>query len=241
MATIGSMAAMQLRMAETTTKYGSLSTGLYNKNNNYDITRTKESYDKFWENITKDKNAYIQEQYEKLYNSVFGKEEEDAAESTVSLKGAASNVMASAETLDKFTQGLTFGKEYDTKTAQNHLENFVKDYNTLIDKLGNAEGTSVLQKGVILTNTAKVYSGSLGRAGITVGSDNKLTFDPEKMSDISATDLKTTFGEFGFADKVYQKADQISRAAGSDGFLSYTNTSAQNYAYTVGALFTTYA
>ena len=92
-----------------------------------------------------------------------------------------------------------------------------------------------------MVNTAKVYSGSLSRAGITVGSDNKLTFDPEKLSQVSATDLKTTFGDYGFAEKTYQKAEQVSRLAGSSGLFGYTAASTQNYAYSVGALFSTYA
>ncbi|MBQ9948937.1 MAG: hypothetical protein IJO91_11175 [Oscillospiraceae bacterium] len=241
MSTIGNMAMQQYRAAVFTTKYNYAMNNAYNKQNKYDITKTAADYDKFWENITKDKDAYIQEQYEKLYNSVFGIKDEEAADKTVTLKQASNDVMSSAEAISGFAKGLKFGGEYDTETAQKYIEDFVSDYNTFIDKLGDAEDQQVLQKGVIMVNTAKVYSGSLGRVGIDVGSDNKLTFNKDYMSEISATDLRLTFGDMGFSEKTAQKAEQINRLAGSSGFFSYTAASTQNYSYNIGALFSTYA
>ena len=240
MATVGNMASMQYGMAVINTRQ-QMYTSLY-KNNRYNTNVfNTASADEVLENYVKYGDDYIQQEYEKLYNSVFGTKEEESADATVSMKTSCSNVMNSAEALDSFAQGLTYGKEYDTEQAQKLIEGFVKDYNSFVENLGNAENQSVLQKGVVMVNTAKAYSGSLNRAGITVGSDNKLTFDPEKMSQVSATDLKTTFGDYGFAEKAYQKAEQVSRLAGSSGLFGYNAASTQNYAYSIGALFSTYA
>ncbi len=239
MATITSMARQQFNYAEMQTRYAVQLNAAKQQQNNYNISDTQ-SYDEFWENITKDKNGYIKQEYEKLYNSMFGKSE-DEAESTVSMKQSCTNVMNSASELDRFAESLKYGEDYDTETAGKLIEGFVNDYNGFIENLGSAESESVLQKGVVMVNTAKVYSNALRRAGITVGSDNKLTFDPEKLSDVSATDLKTTFGQYGFAEKASQRAEQVSRLSGSAGLFGYTNASTQSYAYSVGALFSTYA
>ena len=240
MATITNMAMQNLRMAELNTQYGS-QLNAYKQQNKYNIGNSANSYDEFWENISKDQKGYIQKQYEELYNSVFGNKEAEEADKAVSLKGAASNVEDSAEALTQFAESLRYGSEYDTDAAKKHIEKFVSDYNTFIDKVGDSESANVLEKGVIMVNAAKTYSGSLRRAGITIGEDNKLSFDPDYMKEISATDLKTSFGEFGFTDKVVQKAQQVSRLSGSMGAFTYTNASSQSYAYNIGALLSTYA
>lgn len=242
MATIGNMASVQYKMAVVNTKQQMASALYSNRYNKYNTSVfNSKSVDETLDNLVKYGDDYIKQEYEKLYNSVFGSKEEDSAEKAISVKQAAFNTSGSAESLERFADGLKYGGEYDKDEAQKVIEGFVEDYNTFIESLGEAENTNVLQKGVILVNTAKVYSGSLQRAGITLGSDNKLTFDAEKMPNVSATDLKTTFGEGGFASKVIQKAEQINRLAGSSGAFSYTAASTQSYAYTIGALFSTYA
>lgn len=241
MATVGNMAAMQYGMAVINTRQ-QMYNSMYKNYNNYRYNPFNTTdVDSVLENYVKYGDKYVQQEYEKLYNSVFGKAEEDAADSTVSMKGSCGNVMNSAEALTRFAESLRYGNEYDAEQAQTVIENFVNDYNTFVENLGNSDSDLVLQKGVIMVNTAKAYSGSLGRTGITVGSDNKLTFDKEKMSQISATDIKTTFGDYGFSEKAYQKAEQVNRLAGCSYLAGYNASSLQNYAYSIGALFSTYA
>ncbi len=241
MATITKMAMQQLNYAEMTTRYSDQLSAAKAKQKQYDIAASTNSNDEFWENITKDQKGYIKEQYEKLYNSVFGKAEEEEAEKAISIKDASVNVSRSAEALTAFADGLKYGGEYDKDEFKKTAEAFVKDYNTFVEKVGNSDNRSVLEKGVMLVNTAKVYSGSLNRAGIKIGEGNKLTFDPEYMDEISATDIKTSFGKYGITDKVAQKAQQINRLTGSAGAFAYNNASATSYAYSIGALFSTYA
>lgn len=241
MATVGNMASMQYSMAVLNTRQQMYSS-LYTNSNNYSSSLfDTTSVDEVLDNYVKYGDEYIQQEYEKLYNSVFGTAEEETATSTVSMKQSCSNVMSSADALTQYAESLRYGEEYDTEEAQTIIENFVNDYNTFVENLGNSDSDLVLEKGVIMVNAAKVYSGSLGRTGITIGSDNKLTFDPEKMSTISATDIKTTFGDYGFSDKAYQKAEQVSRVAGCSYLAGYSSLSTQNYAYSIGALFSTYA
>ena len=239
MATIGNMASVQYRMAVVNTKQqyaAELQKSRYSTNNIFNTSTA----DEVLKNYIERGDDYIQEQYDELYKKIFGSKEEEQAETTVSLKGSALNTSNSAEALNSFARKLQYGGEYDTDEAKKLLQGFVKDYNSLVENLGNAEQDSVLQKGVILVNTAKAFSGSLGRVGIEVGSDNKLTFNEDYMPQISATDLKSTFSKGGFADKAAQKADQINSVAGSTGWLSYTPSSTPSYSYNMGALFSTY-
>ncbi len=240
MATIGNMASVQYTMAlvKTSEQYAqSIQKNSFKNNSLFDTSAA----DEVLKNYIERGDEYVQEQYQKLYNSVMGVKDEDSAEKTVSLKQAAMGAANAADSIEAFTGSLKYGGEYDRKEAEKLIGSFVDSYNTLIDKLGDAENDSVLQKGVLLVNTAKAYSGSLGRVGISIGDDNKLTFDKDYMSEISATDLKTTFNKDGFGTKVRQKSEQITRLAGSSGAFGYNSISNQNYAYNIGALLNTYA
>lgn len=234
MATIGNMSAVQVRMAQVSAKYGAASSNLFSGLNS---SKTS-SNDEVLAAVVKNKNAYVKQRYNELYKSVFGTTEEEV-QSKTALKTSSAQTNASAQALTDFANGLKYGGEFDSEQYTKAAEDFAKNYNSMIEGLGEAQGESLLQKGVIMVNTAKVYSGALKRAGFTVGSDNKLTFD--KNAKVTATDIKSTFGNGGFTSKVSQKAQQIGSLSASQGLFSYTAASTQNYAYTIGALFSTYA
>lgn len=240
MASVGNMAMTQLRMAQASAKYGVSSTGLFSKSS---FSSKNTSVDDAMQSILKNRNEYFRQQYKKLYDSVFPNADETKnAEQTVSVKSSAAKASSAASELTAYANGLDWGGTVDTEAAGEKIQSFVNGYNGMISALGESEDQSVLQKGVIMVNTAKVYSNALKRAGITVGSDNKLTFDKDKLSDAKAYELKATFGRGGFAAKVTQKADQIKRLQGSSGGLfSYSNTVTPSYTYNIGALFSTYA
>ena len=239
MATVGSMAMIQLKMAQASAKTG-VSTGSLFSKSTFSSGKSTVSSSDAMENILKGKNDYFKAQYKKLYNSIFpDSEDTEKADKTVTVKSAANSAAASADALADYANGLGFDDKVDTEAASKKIQSFVDDYNDMIGALSESENQSVLQKGV---NTAKVYSSALKRAGVTVGSDNKLSFDKDKLTDIKAYEFKSTFGRGGFASKVTQKAEQIKRLQGSSGGLfSYSNTVTPSYTYNIGAMFSTYA
>lgn len=243
MASIGSMAMTQIRMAQVATKYGVNSSNLFTKSSFQYGKNSGTSLDEAMEGILKNKSDYIKQQYTKLYNSIFpNAEDTEKADKTVSVKTAAKSVENSSNDLTSFANSLSFGGEVDTEAAAKKIQSFVDDYNSFIGSVGDSDNQSVLQKGVIMVNTAKVYTSALKRSGITLGSDNKLTFDKEKLNGIKAYELRSTFGTGGFSSKVSQKAAQIERLQGSTGNLfGYSNTVTPSYTYNIGALFSTYA
>lgn len=243
MATIGNMAMTQIRMAQVATKYGVNSSNLFTKSTFDPGTSSKTSVNDAMEGILRNKSDYIKQQYTKLYKSIFpDAEDSEKAEQTVSVKAAAKKAEGSSYDLTSFANSLDFGGEVDTEAAAKKIQSFVDDYNSFIGAVGESDNQSVLQKGVIMVNTAKVYTSALKRAGVTLGSDNKLTFDKEKLNGIKAYELKSTFGTGGFSSKVSQKAAQVERLQGSTGeVFSYSNTVTPSYTYNIGAMLSTYA
>ena len=243
MASIGSMAMTQIRMAQVAAKYGVESSNLFTKSSFQTGSYSKTSLNDAMEGILKNKSDYIKQEYTKLYKSIFpNAEDSEKAEQTVSVKSAAMKAEGSSYDLTSFANSLDFGGEVDTEAAAKKIQSFVDDYNSFIGAVGESDNQSVLQKGVIMVNTAKVYSSALKRTGVTLGSDNKLTFDKEKLNGVKAYELKSTYGTGGFASKVSQKAAQVERLQGSTGnMFSYNNTVTPSYTYNIGALLSTYA
>lgn len=241
MATIGNLASVQLNMAKAQEKFSQLSTSNLFNTSSVSSTSSTSASDAM-SKILQDKYGYIQEEYTKLYNKVYGKEEAETASDTVSLKSAANTAKSAANDITDFANRLEYGGEYNSDDAAKALQSFVDGYNSLVDKAGDSESKSVLQKGVILVNSAKVNKGSLSRVGISLGSDNKMTFDKDKLAeDVTATDIKSTFSTGGIASQVAQKAQQIAALAGSTGGTTYSASSTPSYNYTIGTLMSTYA
>ena len=88
-----------------------------------------------------------------------------------------------------------------------------------------------------------MFNGSLERAGFSLGSDNKLSFNKESLGDkVSALDIKTTFGgNYGFSNKIAQKAQQIASLSNGNGMLTYNAFRMPTYAFSSGSLFSFYA
>ncbi len=244
MATVGNTASLQVMMARAKTNYDSTGLAYPTLKGSKYMTQTaaRDNLNNLLNTTLKGKDDYFKDQFSSLYKRIYGltDETEEKADSAASLKTAANRTQSTAEDLTTFAKGLKYGGEVDTEKYADTAKKFIESYNSMLDKTAESDNELILQKGVLMVNTGKVYSNSLKRAGISVGSDNKLTLSDD-LSDVSATDIKTTFGAYGFAGKASQKAGQISRLAGSMGTFSYNNYSVPNYAYSIGALFSTYA
>ena len=242
MATVGNMAMTQLKMAQASVKYG-MSTGSLFSKSTFSTKNNSTSVNDAMESILKNKNDYFKAQYKKLYNSIFpNAEDTEKAEKTVTVKQAAAATERSSEALINYANSLGYGDKVDEEAVSKSIQSFVDNYNDMVGALGESDNQSVLQKGVVMVNTTKVYTSALARSGITVGSDNKLSFNKDKLNGIKAYELKSTFGRGGYATKINQKAQQIERLQGSTGSMfSYSNTVQPSYTYNIGALLSTYA
>lgn len=233
--TVGSTARLQFNMAKVQTQYGSALDKLQGqylagKFNNYGkfSSSTQSLNDLLKSNALKNKSDIYREKFSELYKSIYGIDDSSESESTVasaqSIKTASANAGGAAESIKSFANDLKYGGEVDIDAYKAQAQSFVDNYNAMIDKVGNSDNQNVLQKGVLMVNTGKVYTSSLKRAGITVGADNKLTLSDD-LSKIKASDIKTAFGTNGFSDKVIQKSRQINTLTGGSGLFTKNVTS----------------
>ena len=89
-------------------------------------------------------------------------------------------------------------------------------------KLSEYNVSNILEKPQ--TSSTKANSRLLSEVGITIGKENKLELDEDKLKNANISTLKTLFtGTNSFADRIAQKADAISKAI-SNSAKSYTSS-----------------
>lgn len=142
---------------------------------------------------------------------------------------------ASNETELKLAENAKFLSSYAGSLATNEddilnnpeklvetVKNFAESYNSTLDGLQKTDSLNALEKGVSLVNSTRAYSRTLSRIGISVGSDNRLTVDEEKLKAAPKETLSSLFkGNYSFANKVADKASYISRAADLKAQVTY--------------------
>lgn len=218
--TVGNTAKFQVNIAQVQTRYGDRLNGIKTKYaNKYE--GSSESLDKLLSsNALKNKSDEFRSRFSSLYKSIYNisddSDSSDSVSTTQSVKTSSSAAGSAAQSIKSYANSLKYGGEIDADAYKKQAQSFVDSYNAMVDKVGNSDNQQVLQKGVLMVNTAKVYSGALERAGMTLGSDNKLTLGSD-LSKVSATDVKSAFGTNGFSDKVIRKAGQINQLSGGSG------------------------
>lgn len=198
--------------------YGSIKTGSYHKLLNAYYKETKDE-----EQTTKTNN--VKQNWKKDSVDAATKQElTDIKKTTDNLKKSATAL------LEKGSQSV-YGDKDKLASA---VKSFVSDYNKTIDQAGDSSSEKVLSKTLSMVNNTKAYAKSLAEIGISVGEDNKLAVDTDKLSkaDISTVKNMLQTGS-SFAGQTMMKAAQISAAAeqasvgtnlyGSNGNYTYQN------------------
>ncbi len=100
--------------------------------------------------------------------------------------------------------------DYDRDAILKNLKSYIKDYNSLIENVGEMEDTSSLKTGVRLVKQADVYEGALARVGIKITSDNKLELDEETFGKANMKDVQSLFtGSVSYAKNMQTKFMQL--------------------------------
>lgn len=156
--------------------------------------------------------------YKKLLNAYYSKqntsteqtsEEKKEKLNLVSAKTDAENLHSSAKKL--MTTDFSSASADSIKSA---MQDFVDAYNKVIDSGSNVDTKSVLRNALWMTKSTSANAGLLSDAGITVGTDNKLTLDATKLEKADKSVLTTLFtGNSSYAGRVMQKASAISAAS----------------------------
>jgi len=164
-------------------------------------------------------------------------------ESLVSAKSSADNLSSSALVLAERGKNSIFQKkesysvdeetgeksvsfDYDKEEIKKAVSQFVSDYNSMLDKAADTDSTKVMEKTLSMIDSTNAYKNSLGKVGITIGSDNKLTIDEKKFDEANMTSVKSLFNDSNsFGQRTMQRAMQISSEATKEQLsaMLYTN------------------
>lgn len=121
-------------------------------------------------------------------------------------------VKSSAETLKKTSAELkaTDFSTADEKDITSKVKSFVDSYNETLTSTKSLNSYSILQTEVWATKEIKANAGLLSDVGITIGEENKLSIDEEKLKKADKSVLKTLFsGANSIAAKMEKKASAL--------------------------------
>lgn len=192
--------------------------------------------------------------YKKLLNAYYAKKSDQSTDETEdssekkSEKTKLLQTKTQAETLKKAADDLKNGKvfegtvdeatgkvTYDREEITKKLTSFVDAYNDMLDSSSDVDTKSVLQKTLWMIGNTKANSSLLSKVGISIGKDNKLTLDKDKVKEADINSLKVLFsGKGSLSDKVSSKSTEIGNLANSaikslgNKGSAYTNTGNYN-------------
>mgnify|MGYP000664268772 CR=1 FL=1 len=149
--------------------------------------------------------------------------------------------------VDKTDKDGNIAKEYDTDKIAKAVSSFVKDYNSLVSSTADSSSRYVLNSASNMVNYTRANADLLKKIGISVGSDNKLTVDEDKLkaSDMAGVwAVFTVFKDSGsFGQTISAKASTIyGNAVSQLSELSTKNSYTSNglYSYSSGYTYNQY-
>ncbi len=152
------------------------------------------------------------------------------------------NVKSDAESLQGALNALNDASLYDASAVDkegnkvDHTEDikkkvtaFVEAYNSYLDTAGDVDATKLLKKTLNMVGFTSANAGLLKEVGITIGKDNKLSVDEEKLKEAKLTTLDTLFhGRGSFGARMSDKAQEVYKMANG---AAYSNNRASTYTY----------
>lgn len=149
----------------------------------------------------------------------------DSLSSSLSALGKGSlYAMKKISTKDETTGETKEKEDYDWKAITSAVKSFIDNYNDTIGDAADSNLTGVLRNAMHMTSSVKANSKLLSEVGITIGKENKLELDEDKLKNANISTLKSLFtGTNSFADRLAQKSEAISKAV-SNSAKSYTSS-----------------
>lgn len=125
------------------------------------------------------------------------------------VKSEADSLKSAAESLSSSD----FWKDADSKKVSDALKNFVNEYNDVVEASSKVNSKDITDSTNWMTSLSNTMSKTLAKAGIEVGSDNKLTFNEDTFNTANMNTVKSLFeGEYSYGGQMASKASDISSA-----------------------------
>lgn len=163
----------------------------------------------------------------------------DDTKTIANVKSATDSLKESADALLAKGSKSVFADE-DMEKIYSVVNNFVEDYNSVLDSMDDVNSTSILSRAKNMTQNTTVNSKLLSKVGITVNSDNSLSIDKETFLKADFSTVKSLFnGNGSYAYSVSANASMINYAAEqeADKAATYTSTGIYGSTYSSGSLF----
>lgn len=131
-------------------------------------------------------------------------------------------------------------KGYDMDAIAKAVKSFVSDYNAAVKSGASSQNSNVMRNTQYMTKQTSIYKNSLSDVGITIGDDNTLSLDEDKLKSANIETLKRMFnGSTSFAAQTVSRSRSIGQAAtkaasatstyGSTGQYNFYNNYASSY------------
>lgn len=107
-------------------------------------------------------------------------------------------------------------KTYDRDKVIKNVKSFVDDYNAYIKSSIDTDNEAILRKSLKMTKITSKNSKLLSEVGITIGENNTLSIDEDKLKEARMTTLSSLFTDSGsYGDQIHQAARQSYQLANS--------------------------
>lgn len=175
-------------------------------------------------------------------NSVTGEDDKDSNKALNQIQTDAKELNASANALLAKGSGSVFNKKtttgedgtsttgYDTDAIYKAVSNYIDDYNSMITTGAKSSTTGVLTSVSSMTRATASNSALLGKLGITISSDNKLSIDEAIFKKADMTVAKSLFNSTGsYGYQIASNASMANYYAASESSTTNGYTSAGKY------------
>lgn len=158
----------------------------------------------------------------------------DSAQTLEAVEKATDGLKESADKLIDTGKDAVFTK--DREAVYQAVSSFVEDYNKVIEQTGKASSDSISNRVKTLKIMTQANSRMLGKVGITLGEDDRLSIDKEAFNKASETTLQSLFHDHSsYAYHVSAQASLIDYAAEREASKANTYTGAGSYSNTYAA------
>lgn len=136
----------------------------------------------------------------------------------------------------------TTTKEYDTEAIYKAVDDFVKNYNNVINAVNDVDNKSIITRATSMVTNSIANLKMLNQIGITINADSTLSLDKDSFMKADMSKVQTLFqgnGSYGY--QASAKASMMSFAAENaiSKVGTYTESGTYNN-YGVGNLFNSY-
>ncbi len=166
----------------------------------------------------------------------------DSADTLTNIKDSTGKFIASADTLLKTGKDSVFESKND-EDLYNAISAFVTDYNSVLDTAGKSNVSTIRQRVTMMTNATQSYKNMLGKIGISVDSNNRLSVNKEAFQAANKDSVKSLFNEsYSYGGRVSSYASYINTKAASEASKANTYSSTGSYTnnYNSGSVYNDY-